>query len=504
VFVVAPLLTRLQVPPVVGMPAVTRLLRGDGGRAEALGATVRRVLRTRGATVRRAGRDAAEPPRLQLAARLDAIAGPPRARVDVGQLATLEVLGAAAASPVDLAWGLMRADAFTDAPPRPGFSVHGLSLAGTGGGLRPGAVLPGGVIGTLDPGLAPGRPIGPRPVRRARPRPDGPDGPPDPIDPPEPDPLPPRPPRRDSADAAAFRVLAARHVAAFVTTTSIDRPTTAALDIGAVFDQVIAMTAPAATFTAALERVLVDPATVPDPTNPEPAAPIPDRLAPRFGAPMASALAELGQEWLLPGLGDVPANTALALRTSSSFVQAFMIGLNHELGRELLWREFPTPLNATFFQRFWDSAIDPAAPVDLDPLADWGDRPLGTPTATGERFVLLLRTELLRRFPHALVTAVRGDETRLPVFSGALVPDVRFFGFAIPADEAALWSIVIAEQPGAPRFGFEVGEAPVGVSHAPAPDATSAALAHRLRQLPARITIPVPVLLRPQEPEADA
>ena len=195
------------------------------------------------------------------------------------------------------------------------------------------------------------------------------------------------------------------------------------------------MTAPAITFTAALGHLLVPTRrrpTGPAPTDPGPTGPIPDRLQPRFGAPMASALAELGQEWLLPGLGDVPANTALALRTNSAFVQAFMIGLNHELGRELLWREFPTPLTATFFQRFWDNAIDPAAPVDLDPLADWGDRPLGAAPATGERFVLLLRTELLRRFPDALVTAVRDGETRLPVFSGALVPDVRFFGFAIP------------------------------------------------------------------------
>ena len=102
----------------------------------------------------------------------------------------------------------------------------------------------------------------------------------------------------------------------------------------------------------------------------------PRNLSPRFGAPMAAALAELGQEWLLPGLGEVPANTALALRTNSSFVHAYMIGLNHELGRELLWREFPTTLTATFFQRFFDNAIDPAAPVDLDPLADWADRPL--------------------------------------------------------------------------------------------------------------------------------
>ena len=242
--------------------------------------------------------------------------------------------------------------------------------------------------------------------------------------------------------------------------------------MGALFDQVIAMTAPAATFAAALGGLLDRPArpTRRDPARrPRPAAPIPTRLDPRFGAPMANALAELGQEWLLPGLGEVPADTALALRTNSSFVQAFMIGLNHELGRELLWREFPTPLTATFFQRFWDNAIDPTAPVDLDPLADWADRALGAASAAGERFVLLLRTELLRRFPDALVTAVRGGETILPLFTGALVPDVRYFGFAIPANEAAQWSIVIAEQPGAPRFGFEVGDAPAGRQPCAAP-----------------------------------
>jgi hypothetical protein len=215
---------------------------------------------------------------------------------------------------------------------------------------------------------------------------------------------------------------------------------------------------------------------------------------------MASALAELGQEWLLPGLDGVPANTALALVTNSPFVQAFMIGLNHEFGRELLWREFPAPLDATFFQRFWDNAIDPDAPVDLLPLASRGDRALDDDGQPGDQFVLFLRSELLLRYPDAMVSAKKGSEVRLPQFTGALVPDARFFGFAIPENEAGDWSIEIAEQPGAPRFGFEVGEAPAGASHAPPQDATAAALARRLRQLPARITIPVKVLMRPETP----
>ena len=86
------------------------------------------------------------------------------------------------------------------------------------------------------------------------------------------------------------------------------------------------------------------------------------------------------------------------------------------------------------------------------------------------------------------------------MFTGAIDPDVRFFGFAIPTNEAEQWSIVITEQPSAPRFGLEVGDRPAGVTHAPVADTTSAALAFRLRQLPARITIPVPVLMRPHEP----
>ncbi|HEX6886542.1 MAG TPA: hypothetical protein VF143_00435 [Candidatus Nanopelagicales bacterium] len=504
VFVVGPLLPRLRLDPVVSAPALARVLAGDGVHATTFSATVRRVVRTRGATVRRAQRSAiatpassgaGEPARLDLAVRIDRIAGPARARLDVGNLATLEVLGSAAASPIDLAWRLMAPDAFSDAPLRPRFTVRPLSLGGVGGGFRPVDVLDVVRDRTTRASRIP-------PALARRRDDDGLPDIPEPPEPREPPEEPGRPPRPDSPDAAAFRELAPRHLTRFLNADHNARPVPTPIDMPALFDQVLALTAPATAFTAALGRLLAGP-TPTLPNRPTPSAPLPASLSPRFGAPMAGSLAELGQEWLLPGLGEVPANTALALRTNASFVHAFMIGLNHELGRELLWREFPTPLTATFFQRFFDNAVDPTAPVDLDPLAEWGDRPLGAASTTDERFVLLLRTELLRRFPEALVTAVRGSETILPLFTGALVPDVRYFGFAIPATEAAQWSIVIAEQPGAPRFGFEVGHAPAGVSHAPAIDATSAALAQRLIQLPALITIPVPVLLRPDDPQVN-
>ena len=68
----------------------------------------------------------------------------------------------------------------------------------------------------------------------------------------------------------------------------------------------------------------------------------------------------------------VPPNTVVPLETNSPFVEAVLVGFNTELGRELVWREFPTPLHATYSDRFWDPAWP--RPPDIPPIADWGDR----------------------------------------------------------------------------------------------------------------------------------
>ena len=323
----------------------------------------------------------------------------------------------------------MRPEAFTDAATT-GVRVRPLSLAGagawaaadrTGGVIDTGDVLHGGVLRTaVGASASPAHPTGPCHSRRRR-RPDVPDDLPEPPEPEPPEPTHPGRRRRDSPHAAAFRVLAPRHLTSFLAGTATAGPIAAPVDIGALFDQVIAMTAPA---TPSPPRSATSSSTRrrrprPDRTRADRSGPTADPRPAQTSLRRADGhRAGRARPGVAPArLDEVPANTALALRTNSSFVQAFMIGLNHELGRELLWREFPTPLTATFFQRFWDNAIDPAAPVDLDPLADWGDRALGAAPAAGERFVLLLRTELLRRFPDALVTAVRGGETRLPVFT---------------------------------------------------------------------------------------
>jgi hypothetical protein len=160
-----------------------------------------------------------------------------------------------------------------------------------------------------------------------------------------------------------------------------------------------------------------------------------------------------------------------------------MVGLNHEMARELLWRGYPTDQRGTYFDQFWDARRTNAG-ADVFPLHQWGNRVLGDAQTApaGERFVMLLRSDLLRRYPTALIYAARAilvngvrtpstneaDES-VPVFRGTLPPDVSFFGFDIPIKQMFGASgtsnegyfIIIQEQPGEPRFGLDV-DTPVG------------------------------------------
>ena len=50
----------------------------------------------------------------------------------------------------------------------------------------------------------------------------------------------------------------------------------------------------------------------------------------------------------------LPEHASLGLETNRRFVEAYMVGLNHEMGRELLWRGYPTDQRGTYFDAFWD------------------------------------------------------------------------------------------------------------------------------------------------------
>jgi hypothetical protein len=199
--------------------------------------------------------------------------------------------------------------------------------------------------------------------------------------------------------------------------------------------------------------------------------------APTFPQPMYEALRDLSQDFIFPGLDQVPANTVQLLETNAKFIESFLVGLNTEMGRELLWRGYPTDQRGTYFQQFWDTRTSATQPqLDIPPINQWGKRELGSTAAgsEGDRLVLLIRGELLRRYPNTVIYAVRAiatngardlstkaEDERHPMFRGTLQPDVTFVGFDLTSDEVEAdpgWFFVLQQQPTEPRFGLD--EAP--------------------------------------------
>jgi hypothetical protein len=205
----------------------------------------------------------------------------------------------------------------------------------------------------------------------------------------------------------------------------------------------------------------------------DPLEPIMD--APKFPQPMYEALRDISQDFLFPGLDKVPTNTVTLLEPNAKFVESFLVGLNAEMGHELLWRNYPTDQRGTYFHQFWDT--EDAKDEDIIAITQWGDRKLGdnSPNSTGA-LVLLIRGELLRRYPNTVIYAVPAilkdgklalstDTTkeRHPLFRGTLKPDVTFLGFRLsdtealgePPNDPNGWFFVIQQQPTEPRFGMD-------------------------------------------------
>jgi hypothetical protein len=189
---------------------------------------------------------------------------------------------------------------------------------------------------------------------------------------------------------------------------------------------------------------------------------------PQFKVPIAEEILARWPEWAIPGITGLPDNSVMVVETNPEFVAALLVGLNHEFNRELLWREFPTDQRGTPFARFW-----PTAGNDVDEIARWPlDSKLGSQVLGGEEgsIVLLIRGEVLRRFPAAPLVAVKGVGGKLPdTFTGIpatplpLDESTTLFIFTGITDTQARdedWFFVLREPMRGTQFGFDVGTPP--------------------------------------------
>lgn len=228
---------------------------------------------------------------------------------------------------------------------------------------------------------------------------------------------------------------------------------------------------------------------------------------PVFAEPMYRALRDISSELLVPNLGLIPNNTISLLQTNQRFIEAYMVGLNDEMGRELLWRQFPTDQRGSYFRQFWDvgdtisrDTSKPPAQIeeellDITKLHTWEsatalgthpNRPLPTGAEADEaRLVLVVRGDLLKKYPTVVIyaqqakwgTDEQGRQVRVldesnpaqfiktPIFKAEIDPDVHFLGFDLtasvvkgspdPSVNNPGWFFVIQERPGEPRFGLD-------------------------------------------------
>jgi hypothetical protein len=236
---------------------------------------------------------------------------------------------------------------------------------------------------------------------------------------------------------------------------------------------------------------------------------------PKIDLPMYGPLKSISIELFLPNINLVAPNSITLIETNQRFVEAYMVGLNHEFARKLLWREYPTDLRGSYFRQFWDvgSYIDSEGLssdalkeklYDIPPLHLWPlTSALGSHNnraasgQTGEQAVLVIRGELLKKYPNTMIYAQRAvwamkdgqidptqprslvelsqaeqanpprDKIRSPLYEARADPDIYFIGFDLTIDEVRGgtgqnpgddpgWFFVIKQRPGEPRFGLEL------------------------------------------------
>lgn len=217
--------------------------------------------------------------------------------------------------------------------------------------------------------------------------------------------------------------------------------------------------------------------------------------APVFKDAAYAQLAERNTDFILPGLEKIPSNRVAILQANSKFIESYLVGLNHEMAREFLWREFPAPLNATYFSQFWDVRNSANPKADIQPILQWkSSSKLGThgntagAAGTTDPIVVVIRGDLLRKYPNTEIFMARATwnnkkagshnlvldlkkqsqwitdspDLRRPLFSARIEPDYTFLGFNLGIQEVKGdaenpgWFFVMKERAGDTHFGLDL------------------------------------------------
>ncbi len=220
---------------------------------------------------------------------------------------------------------------------------------------------------------------------------------------------------------------------------------------------------------------------------------------PKFAEPVFRYLKKISQDYILPNIDKVEKNSITIVQTNQKFIESYMAGLNHEMSRELLWREYPTDQRGTYFRQFWDVTDnilenDAEKKLDIKEMHNWrkdlgqhhNRKAASNATEDDDGYlVLLIRGDVFKKYPNTMVYAQKAmydpadknaqrvlpknldKDVMYPIFQAELEPDVYLFGFDLDIDTARGhrgdenpatnpgYFFVLRERPGQIRFGLD-------------------------------------------------
>ena len=201
--------------------------------------------------------------------------------------------------------------------------------------------------------------------------------------------------------------------------------------------------------------------------------------SPEVPVPTVNLLKEVNAQALIAGSDKIPNNSISLFEENRAFIEAFLVGMNHEMNNELRWREFPTDMRGTIFKRFWGKGLDMNDPSgdDIDSIHKWRGK-LGTHVSEDAvnidpSLIILIKGDIIRKLGNPIIklriSGTDGEpltdnpDDYPPQFMGKVGPDTSYFGFDI--SESTVRSnlnqayFIIYEPAGSFRFGLDVGTA---------------------------------------------
>lgn len=143
----------------------------------------------------------------------------------------------------------------------------------------------------------------------------------------------------------------------------------------------------------------------------------PVMIYPDFLDPTFFYLRELSENYIVPSAGELTNNSVTIFNNNPVFEEAFLMGMNTEMGQELLWREYPTDQRGSYFRKFWVAAELPEKEkletdyFDIKKIHNW-KQPLGKNHVkqNAQMLVFAIKGELMQAYPKTTIYLSRYEE----------------------------------------------------------------------------------------------